>query len=163
MADSLQTESLQNVLRDEQRLPRVPEPGVMVIFGASGDLTARKLVPALYDLAAQRHLPMEFAVVGVSRTKMSHDEFREKLRSALEEQRPNGVSDDVWDSFSRGVFYLPGDSTKAETYRELKGFLKELDGEWGTGGNRVFYLSSSPSLFADVVEKLGEAGMNEGG
>ena len=151
-----------DVLRDERRLPKVPGPSAMVIFGASGDLTARKLVPALYDFAAQRHLPMEFAVVGVSRTKMSHDEFREKLRSALEEQRPNAVSDDVWDSFSRGVFYLPGDSTDPETYREVKGFLKELDGEWGTGGNRIFYLSSSPSLFADVVEKLGEAGMNEG-
>jgi glucose-6-phosphate 1-dehydrogenase len=151
-----------DVLRDDPRLPKVPEPSAMVIFGASGDLTARKLVPALYDLSAQRRLPMEFAVVGVSRTRMSHDEFREKLRSALEEQRPNGVSDDVWDSFSRGVFYLPGDSRKPETYRELKGFLKELDGEWGTGGNRIFYLSSSPSLFATVAERLGEARMNEG-
>ncbi len=73
MAD---TQVLPNVLRDEQRLPRVPEPGIMVIFGASGDLTARKLVPALYDLAAQRRLPMEFAVVGISRSEMSHDEFR---------------------------------------------------------------------------------------
>ena len=149
-------------MRDERRLPKVPEPSAMVIFGASGDLTARKLVPALYDLSAQRRLPREFAVVGVSRTKMSHEEFREKLRGALKEQRPNGVSDDVWDSFSRGVFYLAGDSRKPETYRELKGFLKELDGERGTGGNRIFYLSSSPSLFSAVVEKLGEAGMNEG-
>ena len=73
MADSLKTiESLQ-ILRDERRLPRIPDPNAVVIFGASGDLTARKLVPALYDLAAQRRLPMEFAVVGVSRTKMSHD------------------------------------------------------------------------------------------
>ena len=84
MAD---TQVLQNVLRDERRLPRVPEPGVMVIFGASGDLTARKLVPALYDLASQRRLPLEFAVVGISRTQMSHEEFREKLRKSLEEQR----------------------------------------------------------------------------
>ncbi len=134
----------------------------MVIFGASGDLTARKLVPALYDLSAQRRLPMEFAVVGVSRTKMSHDEFRNRLREALDEQRPGEVSDDVWDSFSRGIFYLPGDSRKPETYRELKGFLKQLDKEWGTGGNRAFYLASSPSLVPTIVEKLGEAGMNAG-
>ncbi|MBV9454271.1 MAG: glucose-6-phosphate dehydrogenase, partial [Rubrobacter sp.] len=73
-----------DVLQDELRLPRVPEPNTMVIFGASGDLTSRKLVPALYDLAAQRRLPMEFAVVGVSRTRMSHDEFRKKLRGALD-------------------------------------------------------------------------------
>ncbi|HZC18482.1 MAG TPA: glucose-6-phosphate dehydrogenase, partial [Rubrobacteraceae bacterium] len=151
-----------DVLRDEGRLPRIPEPNAIVIFGASGDLTARKLVPALYDLAAQRRLPMEFTVVGVSRTRMSHDEFRKKLRGALDQHRPGHVTEDVWDAFSRGIFYLPGDSTKSQTYRELKGFLKELDGEWGTGGNRIFYLSSSPSLFATVAEKLGEAGMNEG-
>ncbi|HEX2728698.1 MAG TPA: glucose-6-phosphate dehydrogenase, partial [Rubrobacteraceae bacterium] len=107
MAD---TQILQNVLRDEQRLPRVPEPGIMVIFGASGDLTARKLVPALYDLAAQRRLPLEFAVVGVSRTEMSHEDFREKLRKSLEEHRSGKVSDAVWESFSKGIFYLAGDS-----------------------------------------------------
>jgi glucose-6-phosphate 1-dehydrogenase len=151
-----------DVLRDPLRLPKVPDPAAMVIFGASGDLTARKLVPALYDLAARGRLPMEFAVVGVSRTPMSHDEYRKRLRGALDGQRPGAVSDDVWDSFSGSVFYLPGDSTKAETYRELKGFLKELDRERGTQGNRAFYLASSPSLVSPIVERLGEAGMNEG-
>jgi glucose-6-phosphate 1-dehydrogenase len=150
----------QSVLRDETRLPRVPEPAVMVIFGASGDLTARKLVPALYDLAAARRLPMEFAVVGISRTEMSHEEFRKKLRGALDEHRSGQVSDDVWESFSKSIFYLVGDSKKPETYEELRSFLKELDDERGTGGNRIFYLSSSPSLFPTIVEHLGEAGMN---
>jgi glucose-6-phosphate 1-dehydrogenase len=156
-----ETQVLQNVLRDETRLPRVPEPGVVVIFGASGDLTARKLVPALYDLAAARRLPMEFAVVGISRTQMSHGEFRKKLREALDKHRSGRVSDDVWESFSKGVFYLPGDSKKLETYEELKGFLNVLDAERGTEGNRIYYLSSSPSLFPTIVERLGEAGMNE--
>jgi glucose-6-phosphate 1-dehydrogenase len=133
----------------------------MVIFGASGDLTARKLVPALYDLAAQRRLPMEFAVVGISRSEMSHDEFRERLRGSLEKHRSGQFSEDVWESFRRSLFYLSGDSKKPETYEELKGFLQELDGERGTGGNRIFYLSSSPSLFSTIVERLGEAGMNE--
>jgi glucose-6-phosphate 1-dehydrogenase len=155
------TQVLQNVLRDEQRLPRVPEPGIIVIFGASGDLTARKLVPALYDLAAQRRLPMEFAVVGISRTEMSHEDYRERLRGALEKHRSGQVSEDVWESFSKGIFYLPGDSKKPETYDELKSFLNELDQERGTEGNRIFYLSSSPSLFSTIVERLGEAGMNE--
>ncbi|MDQ3588725.1 MAG: glucose-6-phosphate dehydrogenase [Actinomycetota bacterium] len=158
MAD---TQVLPNVLRDEQRLPRVPEPGIMVIFGASGDLTARKLVPALYDLAAQRRLPMEFAVVGISRSEMSHEEFRERLRGSLEKHRSGQFSEDVWESFRRSLFYLSGDSKKPETYEELKGFLRELDGERGTGGNRIFYLSSSPSLFSTIVERLGEAGMSE--
>lgn len=164
MTDSLQTDMQlsADVLRDDSRLPKVPEPGAMVIFGASGDLTARKLIPALYDLAAQRRLPMEFAVVGVSRTPMSHDEFRKKLRKTLGEQRSGEVSDSVWDSFCGSVFYLPGDTKKAETYQELKDFLKRLDGERGTRGNRAFYLASSPTLFPAVVEKLGEAGMNRG-
>jgi glucose-6-phosphate 1-dehydrogenase len=134
----------------------------MVIFGASGDLTSRKLVPALYDLAAQRRLPLEFAVVGISRTEMSHEDFRGKLREALEEQRSGEVSDDVWESFSHGIFYMPGDSKKSETYDELKEFLKRLDSERGTQGNRAFYLSASPSLFPAIVERLGEAGMNVG-
>ncbi|HET7480686.1 MAG TPA: glucose-6-phosphate dehydrogenase, partial [Rubrobacteraceae bacterium] len=159
MAD---TQVLQNVLRDEQRLPRVPEPGIMVIFGASGDLTARKLVPALYDLAAQRRLPLEFAVVGVSRTEMSHEEFREKLHKSLKEHRSGKVSDDVWESFSKGIFYLAGDSKKAEAYDELKEFLKKLDSERGTQGNRAFYLSTSPSLVPAIVQRMGEAGMNDG-
>ena len=155
-----ETQVLHHVLRDEARLPRVPEPGAMVIFGASGDLTARKLVPALYDLAATRRLPIEFAVVGISRTQMGHNEFRERLRGALEKHRSGQVSDDVWESFSKGIFYLAGDSKKAETYEELKGFLNELDAERGTEGNRIYYLSSSPSLFSTIVERLGEAGMN---
>src|SRR5829696_2892249 len=159
MAD---TQVIQNILRDEKRLPRVPEPGVMVIFGASGDLTSRKLVPALYDLAAQRRLPLEFAVVGISRTEMSHEEFQGRLRKTLEEQRSGEVSDEVWESFSNGIFYMPGDSKKAETYDELKELLEKLDSERGTQGNRAFYLSSSPSLFPAIVENLGEAGLNEG-
>ena len=149
-------------LRDDQRLPRTPDPCVMIIFGASGDLTARKLVPALYDLAAQRRLPLEFAVVGVSRTEMSHEEFREKLRKALGEYRSGEVSDDVWESFASGIFYLPGDSKKAESYDDLREFLKKVDSEKGTQGNRAFYLSTSPSLVPTIVERLGEAGLNEG-
>lgn len=155
-------EGLQNALRDPSRLPRVPEPAAMVIFGASGDLTSRKLVPALYDLAASRRLPMEFAVVGLSRTPLSHEEFRARLREGIEENRPGPVSEDVWESFSRGIFYLAGDSKDPETYGELRELLKGLDAERGTGGNRIFYLSSSPSLFPAIVERLGEAGMNEG-
>ncbi len=155
----------EGLLRDDSRLPRMPDPAAIVIFGASGDLTSRKLVPALYDLAASRRLPMEFAVVGISRTKMSHEEFRERLREELEKHRPGKVSEDVWDSFSRGIFYLPGDSKEPGTYKELKQFLANLDEERGISGNRVFYLSSSPSLFPSIVEQLGECGMNseEGG
>lgn len=167
MADSLdggaearEPDTPHTLLREDERLPKTPTPSTMVIFGASGDLTARKLIPALYDLAASRRLPMEFSVVGVSRTDMSHDEFRGRLRKALEEHRPDGFSDDVWDSFSAGIFYLSGDSKKPETYSKLRDFLRKLDSERGTGGNRIFYLSSSPSLFPAIVDGLGESGMS---
>ncbi len=150
----------QSLLREDERLPKTPAPSVMVIFGASGDLTARKLIPALYDLAASRRLPMEFSVVGISRTEMSHDEFRGRLRKGLEEHRPDEFSEDVWGSFSKGIFYLPGDSKESETYTELQNFLQELDNERRTGGNRIFYLSSSPSLFPAIVDGLGESGMS---
>ncbi|ABG03032.1 glucose-6-phosphate 1-dehydrogenase [Rubrobacter xylanophilus DSM 9941] len=157
-------EELRDALADERRIPRPPEPAAMVIFGASGDLTARKLVPALYDLAAARRLPMGFAVVGVSRTKMSHEQFRQRLRGSLERHRAGGFSEEVWESFSRSIFYLPGDSRRPETYGELRGLLERLDAGRGTGGNRIFYLASSPSLFSPTVERLGEAGMSrEGG
>ncbi|MBA2692146.1 MAG: glucose-6-phosphate dehydrogenase [Rubrobacter sp.] len=146
--------------QEDDRLPQTPEPSTMVIFGASGDLTSRKLIPALYDLAASRRLPMEFAVVGISRTEMSHEEFRGKLRKGLEEHRSEEFSEDVWKSFSAGIFYLPGDSKEPRTYSELRDFLRSLDEERGTGGSRIFYLSSSPSLFPAIVDGLGESGMS---
>src|SRR5919112_674216 len=92
----------------------------------------------------------------------SGDLTREKLHEALEEHRSGQVSEDVWESFSKGIFYLPGDSKKQETYEELKDFLGQLDDERGTEGNRIYYLSSSPSLFPTIVEHLGEAGVNRG-
>ena len=135
MPDTLKTESLQNILRDEQRLPRVPEPGIMVIFGASGDLTSRKLVPALYDLAAQRRLPLEFAVVGISRTEMSHEDFRGKLRKALEEHRPGEVSDDVWEKAAQhydeqGLSALLIAITAINVWNRLNAATRQPAGAW---------------------------------
>src|SRR5215217_2386057 len=157
-----QTRLSAEVLRDETRLPRIPEPNIIVIFGASGDLTARKLVPALYELSAQRRLPLEYGVVGVARAKMSHDAFRKKLRASLNQYHPDRVSEDVWESFSKNIFYLPGDFREPRMYRELKNFLKELDRKCGTEGNRAFYMASSPSFFSTIAEGLGEAGMSVG-
>lgn len=154
-------DTLKDALAEDSGISERPAPAVMVIFGASGDLTKRKLIPALYDLASSRQLPMEFAVVGISRTEMSHDEFRERLREGLEEQRESTFSEEVWRTFSQGLFYMAGDSTAPETYEELQNFLKKLDDERGTAGNRVFYLSSSPSLFPAIVDQLGASGMSE--
>lgn len=153
---------VKNPLRDGQRLQRIPDPLTMVIFGASGDLTARKLVPALYELARQRLLPMGFAVVGVSRTPMSHEDFRDRMRQAVEKFRGEKVEAPVWESFAEGFYYQAGDSKAPGTYEELKSFLRQLDSEHRTEGNRIFYLATAPTLFPVIVERLGDAGMNEG-
>lgn len=155
-------EAFENTLRADERLPRMPPPAAMVIFGASGDLTARKLVPALYDLADRRLLPPEFAVVGISRTRMSHDEFRSRMRESVGEFRSGKVRDDVWGSFACGLYYLPLDSRDPAAYDELRRFLAKLDREHHTGGNRVFYMATAPTLFPVIVERLEAAGMNEG-
>jgi glucose-6-phosphate 1-dehydrogenase len=99
-----------NPLRDERMLgDRVPPPTVMVIFGASGDLTRRKLVPALYTLARDRRLPPSFAVVGVARRDLEHNVFRESMRAACNQfARRRPVDDQLWATFSQGLFYSSG-------------------------------------------------------
>src|SRR5262247_3559349 len=99
-----------NPLREGVRLEKTAEPCAVVIFGASGDLTKRKLVPALYRLTQQRLLPAEFAILGFSRSPMSHDEFREKMKDAIVTySEAKKVDEAVWDSFAKGIFYVAGD------------------------------------------------------
>ena len=99
----------ENPLRAGMRIERTAEPCAVVIFGASGDLTKRKLVPALYRLAQQRLIPAEFAIVGTARNEMSDEEFRAKMREAVEQySEEKAVDDAVWESFARGLFYVGG-------------------------------------------------------
>lgn len=150
---------LENPLRVGLRQERIPEPQILVIFGASGDLTKRKLVPALYQMRQDRRLPPEITIVGVARRNWSHDYFREEMREGVEEFG-NGIgSEELWNDFAQGLFYCPGDIDKPEDYQRLKGFLAELDGKRGTRGNRVFYLSVSPKFFPEAIRQLGAAGM----
>ena len=150
----------ENPLRAGMRLERTAEPCVVVIFGASGDLTKRKLVPALYSLAQQKLLPAEFAIVGISRPMMSDEEFRARMKEALAEYGAElGVDDTVWESFASGLFYMPGEFNDAEAYGRLRERLEQLDTERGTAGNRLFYLSTAPSFFGLISEQLGAAGL----
>ena len=147
-----------NPLRDDLRLERAGEPCVVVIFGASGDLAKRKLIPALYRLVQQHFLPAEFAIVGLSRTPMSHDEYRAKMRSAVEEfSETKGVDTEVWDSFAAGIYYLPSDIKDPGSYQKLGALLDEIDRERGTQGNRLFYLSVAPEFYSEAVKQLGAA------
>ena len=152
---------LENPLRVGLRQTRVPEPQILVIFGASGDLTQRKLVPAIYQMKRDRRLPSEITVVGVARREWSHDYFREQMREGVAEFGGGIESDEKWQEFAQGLFYCPGDIDKPESYQRLKEFLKELDGQRGTLGNRVFYLSVAPKFFPEAIRQLGAAGMLE--
>ena len=152
--------SLDNPLREGIRLERTAQPCAVVIFGASGDLTKRKLVPALYHLAQNRLVPAEVAVVGVARRETSDEEFRANMRdSVVEFSGGEALDEAVWESFAKGLYYVSGEFGDDETYRKLGAKLEVCDKERNTAGNRVFYLSTAPSAFATCVHKLGEAGL----
>ena len=150
---------LENPLRVGLRQERTPEPLIIVIFGASGDLTQRKLVPALYQLKQERRLPSELTIVGVARREWSHDYFREQMRQGIEEFGTGIESEEGWSDFAEGLFYCSGNMDESESYQKLKAFLEELDGKRGTMGNRVFYLAVSPKFFKPGLRQLGAAGM----
>ena len=149
----------ENPLRVGLQQDRVPDPQILIIFGASGDLTQRKLVPAIYQMHLERRLPPEITIVGVARREWSHDFFREHMREGVEEFGGGLQSEEVWNSFAKGLFYCPGNIDNPESYQELEAFLAELDKQRGTRGNRVFYLSVAPRFFAEATQQLGKAGM----
>ncbi|MUL35968.1 glucose-6-phosphate dehydrogenase [Gloeocapsopsis dulcis] len=150
---------LENPLRVGLQQEKMPEPQILVIFGASGDLTQRKLVPALYKLRRERRLPPETTIVGVARRDWSHDYFREQMREGIEQFSDGLGREELWQEFSQGLFYCSGDIDKPESYQKLKELLSELDGKRGTQGNRVFYLSVAPKFFPEAIQQLGDAGM----
>ncbi|NER23652.1 MAG: glucose-6-phosphate dehydrogenase [Symploca sp. SIO1B1] len=150
---------LENPLRVGLQQERTPEPLILVIFGASGDLTKRKLVPALYQLKRGRRLPPELTIVGVARRDWSHEYFREQMREGIEDFSDGIESEEVWKDFAEGLFYCSGNMDQPESYQKLKAFLGELDGKRGTMGNRVFYLAVSPKFFPEALRQLGAADM----
>src|SRR5688572_5515943 len=146
-----------NPLRAGMRLERTAEPCVIVIFGGTGDLTRRKLLPALYRLAQQLLIPAEFAIIGVARKPMSDDEYRATMREALTEfGEEDTVDEAAWNSFASGIFYVSGEFKDAETYTRLKSRLKEIDEQRKTQGNRIFYLATAPEFFGLIADQLGQ-------
>jgi len=151
---------LENPLRAGIRLERTAEPCVIVIFGASGDLTKRKLLPALYRLVQERLLPAEFAIVGLARTEMTTEEFRARMKEAIAEfSETKSVDEEVWNSFAQGMHYLTADINNPEDYKKLSELLAQVDSERGTQGNRLFYLSVAPKFYGEAVKQLGEHGL----
>lgn len=149
-----------NPLREGVRLERTADPCTVIIFGASGDLTKRKLVPALYRLTQERLLPAEFAILGFARSPMNDDEFRAKMKDAIATySEAKRVDDAVWESFAQGLFYLPGNINDPEAYTKMRERLDEIDQARGTAGNRVFYLSVGPDFYSESIKQLGDAGL----
>src|SRR4029450_2174452 len=149
-----------NPLRHGRRMRRSPEPCVMVIFGGSGDLTRRKLVPALYNLSRKRLIPGGFSILGLSRSPLSDDEYRTRLREWVDKAGEGGPSDPAtWEPFAQGIHYLPANFHEPDSYSRLKQCLAEYDARRGTGGNRIFYLATAPSDYVDIIRHLGSSGM----
>lgn len=155
-----ETATLENPLRAGIRLERTAEPCTVVIFGASGDLTKRKLLPALYRLVQERLLPAEFAIIGLARTEMSSEEFRARMKEAVEEfSEAKRVDEEVWNSFAQGLHYLTADINTPGDYDKLAELLAQVEAERGTQGNHLFYLSVAPKFYATAVKQLGEHGL----
>lgn len=150
---------LENPLRVGLQQDRIPDPQILTIFGASGDLTQRKLVPALYQMRLERKIPPELTIVGVARREWSHDYFREQMREGVEQFGGGLQSEELWNDFAKGLFYCSGNIDDPESYQKLKDFLAELDELRGTRGNRVFYLSVAPRFFGEAALQLGAMGM----
>jgi glucose-6-phosphate 1-dehydrogenase len=139
--------------------PRRAEPCTFVIFGASGDLTKRLLLPALYNLAAAQLLPDAFALVGVARRKMSDDDFRRQVGDALHEFATDGVEPKRLEKLLACCRHVEGDFDDPATYDRLKGVLAEISRSAGTRDNCLFYLATPPELFSHVARLLGETGL----
>jgi glucose-6-phosphate 1-dehydrogenase len=145
-----------NPLLDNLRIEPIPGASTLVIFGASGDLTRRKLLPAVQRLSRAQRLPARFSIVGVGRTALSDDEFREQFRDSLREfGRDEAGSDDVARSIASGMYYVAGDTNDPDLYKRLAARLREID----EAGGVLYYLAVPPSVYGTIVERLGEAGL----
>jgi len=146
-------------MTQQQRMGRPGDPCVMVIFGAAGDLTRRKLVPALYNLAKQQLLSREFAVVGFSHGSMSTEDFRNWVTNDIKHYAGNDADLDVIEWFLRRVYYVPGEFDDENVYSQLKDLLGKIEKDHSTHGNCLFYLATAPRFFGPIVEQLAAAGL----
>lgn len=148
-----------NPLQESAKARQV-DPCVLVIFGATGDLTARKLMPALYNLAREGQLPTHFACVGFARREKTDGQFREEMHQHVSEHsRELPIDDSVWNGFSEHVFYHESPFDHSDGYAKLKTRLEEIDQKCGTKGNRVYYLATQPDHFTLIIEQLKNQGL----
>ena len=138
---------------------RPADPCVLVVFGATGDLTKRKLMPALYNLASNGFLPTEFAVVGFAREELSHEEFRRQMAAGVRQFGGGEIDPGLWAPIEQRLYYIGGDFADPAAYGRLRQLLEQVDGECGTAGSYVYYLATPPSVFDVIGNQLGAAGL----
>jgi glucose-6-phosphate 1-dehydrogenase len=145
-----------NQQNEYQQIGKAAGPCVMVLFGASGDLTMRKLVPALYNLAKAKLLPKDFAVLGLSHDELSLEQFRDQVTHFL---RAEEHGTEAWEWFTQRLYFQRGDFADPATYSQLRNRLAEVDRDRHTEGNYLFYLATAPKFFAQIIQQLGRAGL----
>jgi glucose-6-phosphate 1-dehydrogenase len=152
-----------NPLRDprDRRLPRVPEPCALVVFGITGDLARKKLLPAIYDLANRGLLPTNFALLGFARRDWADQDFAELSRDAAREHSRTPWREEVWEQLASSVKFVQGSFDDDNAFDELAATLGELEGSHGIGGNAAFYLSIPPSMFPTVLKQMQRTRMAE--
>ena len=153
--------TLENPLREGLRLERVPDPCVLVLFGSTGDLAHRKVVPALYQLWRTNLLPHEFVLLGIGRRPFDDESFRKELRGSVEKySRVQPMDEPAWRTFCDRICYQKLDFDDAPAYASLSKRLEDLDHERGSRGNRLYYLATQPSAFSEIVAQLGRVGLD---
>ena len=157
----MNTTNQSNPLREGLSARPLPQPCTVVIFGASGDLTFRKLIPALYNIAADGDLPAGLTVVGFARRPKTDESFRGELETAARKYSRQAVADELWDSFSQSIFYHQSEFGDQEGFRRLATRLDEIDAARGTRGNRLFYLAVAPDQFGLILEQLQSVGLHK--
>ncbi len=139
-----------------------PKEQILVIFGASGDLTYRKLIPAMFDLHIQNLLPTNFAIVGVSRSNLNDDTFRIKMKEGISQYASfKEINDDKLDNFLEKIYYLSINTEDANDYVKLKDYLQKTDKKYQTGGNYIFYLSTPPDMYSLIPRYLAKQNLNK--
>ena len=151
-----------NPLAEGLSLRRRPDPCLLVIFGASGDLTSKKLMPALYSLALRRLLPEKFGIVGAARSEESDDEFRDRMKKAVQEHARDVFKEDVWEELAAGMRYVTLDFADNKGEDDLVKALTDLDEQRGTMGNRVYYFAVPPSAIGTLIQEIAARRNTEG-
>ena len=143
----------------EPTRPLTPQPCTLVIFGGSGDLARRKLVPAVYNLLLDGVLPLNYAILATGRTPLSDSDFREAAREGVIKYSRQEIKDDVWTNFEQRLFYVPGAIDNPQAYADIRACLEKIEADLKLRANRIFYLAIPPASIAAAVEGLRKAGL----